>query len=113
MKLIDIDKLPAQKIENRNGLFQKDIVDGKSTDATHFTFHLSHMDKGGSGKLHSHPHSEHLLMVVAGELEVRNGGEAHRVTPGKAILVMPGEEHEIVNQNDGPSTYYVVYAPPR
>ena len=74
---------------------------------------LSIMEKGGYGQLHSHPHSEHLLLVVKGELIVRNSKESHRLPVDSAILIYPGEEHEIINSFDGTSEYWVVYSPPR
>jgi len=112
MKLIDIRSIPAKKVENRQGLFQKDIV-GTPEGAKNFTFHLSIMEKGGHGQLHSHPHSEHLLLVTKGELIVRNSKESHRLPVDSAILIYPGEEHEIINSFDGTSEYWVVYSPPR
>ncbi len=112
MKLIDVKALHAKKVENRQGLFQKDIV-GAPEGAKAFTFHLSIMEKGGHGQLHTHPHSEHLLVVRQGELIVRNSKESHRVPVDSAILIYPGEEHEIINSYDGTSEYWVIYSPPR
>lgn len=112
MQTIDIAGLQAKKVADRQGLFQKDIVDS-GTGATHFTFHLSIMEQGGYGALHSHPHSEHLLVLLDGEIEVRNRSESHRLTPGKALMILPQEEHEVINTHPGTSRYYVVYSPPR
>ena len=112
MRSIDVQALEAKKVPDRQGLFQKDIVDD-SLGAKHFTFHLSVMEKGGYGALHSHPHSEHLLLVVEGRIEVRNASESHVLDPGKALLISPGEAHEVVNTHPGTSSYYVVYSPPR
>ncbi|MCL6610219.1 MAG: cupin domain-containing protein [Peptococcaceae bacterium] len=93
-------------------MYQKDIVD-RGTGACHFTFHLSLMEEGGNGSLHSHPHSEHLLMVLKGELKVRNPIEECNVPEGSAVLIYPGEEHEIINVFPGLTKYIVVYSPPR
>ena len=112
MKTVTIADIPSIKIQNREGLYQKDIFDEKD-GARHFTFHYSLMEKGGHGQLHSHPHSEHVLMVAEGSLVVRNDKESHALSPGMAILIMPTEEHEIINSLDGRTVYYVIYAPPR
>lgn len=112
MKTIKLADLELKKIENRKGLYQMDIVD-RQVGAESFSFHLSVMEEDGIGSLHSHPHSEHLLMVVKGELELRNDRETQRVPAGAAVLVFPGEDHEVVNVFSGASEYYVIYSPPR
>lgn len=112
MKTVKIDDIAAAKIENRQGLWQKDIFDVAS-GARHFSFHLSIMEKGGHGQLHDHPHSEHVLFVAEGSLEVRNSQESHALEPGMAVLILPGEKHEIINSFAGTTKYYVIYAPPR
>ena len=112
MKTVKIADIPAVKVKDREGLYHKDIFAEK--DGTkNLTFHHALMEKGGHGQLHSHPHSEHVLMVAEGSLEVRNDKESHALTPGMAILIMPTEEHEIINSFDGRTVYYVIYGPPR
>ena len=32
---------------------------------------------------------------------------------GTGILVYPGEAHEVINRNQGPTEYYVMYSPPK
>ena len=66
MKSLRVADLEAFKIENRHGLYQKDIFD-KKDGATQFSFHLSIMEKGGHGQLHLHPHSEHAILVIKGQ----------------------------------------------
>jgi mannose-6-phosphate isomerase-like protein (cupin superfamily) len=112
MKTVRIDDLPAAKIKDRQGLFQKDIFDAKD-GAKRFSFHLSIMEEGGHGSLHSHPHSEHVLLVVSGSLRVCNESESHELGEGMSILIMPGELHEIINTRKGVTQYYVIYAPQR
>ena len=74
MKAITPANLPLVKIENRNGLYHRNIID-KSVGANNFTFHYAKMEEGGFGSLHSHPDSEHFLLVISGELELRNDKE--------------------------------------
>jgi quercetin dioxygenase-like cupin family protein len=112
MKSLRVEDLEAFKIENRQGLFQKDIFD-KKDGATQFSFHLSIMEKGGYGQLHLHPHSEHVILVIKGSLILRNAKETHPLDVGMAILIMPNEEHEVINSFDGMTEYYVIYAPQR
>ncbi len=112
MKTITLADLPLNKIENRKGLYHKNIID-KDVGVSNFTFHYAKMEEGGFGKSHSHPESEHFLLVISGELELRNNQETHRAPAGSGILVYPGEIHEVVNVNQGPTEYYVIYSPPK
>lgn len=112
MKLIDIEAIPEKKIDDKKGLYHKIAVDGKG-EAKNFEVIFSRMEKGGIGFLHDHPHSDHILMVQQGELVIKNETEEHHVTPGKALVVLPGEKHEVHNVYDGDTHYFVVYAPPR
>ncbi|MGE5593087.1 MAG: cupin domain-containing protein [Betaproteobacteria bacterium] len=111
MKTVTLEKLPLVKIENRKGLYHRNIID-KSVGAKNFTLHFAKMEEGGFGVSHSHAVSEHFLLVVSGELEVRNEKETHRVPAGTGILIYPGEAHEVINVNHGPTEYFVVYSPP-
>lgn len=112
MKTVKLADLEAVKVQNRQGLFQKDIFD-KKDGAEKFSFHLSIMEEGGHGALHEHPHSEHVLLVLEGSLEVKNATESHALTEGMAILIMPCELHEIINTRKGVTQYLVIYAPQR
>ncbi|NLY90332.1 MAG: cupin domain-containing protein [Firmicutes bacterium] len=108
---ITLAEQPLIKIENRNGLYHRNIID-RSVGAENFTFHYAKMEEGGFGVSHSHPESEHFLLVISGELELRNDQESHRVPAGTGILIFPGEVHEVVNINQGPTEYFVIYSPP-
>ncbi|HCO48809.1 MAG TPA: hypothetical protein DIT55_05075 [Spirochaetaceae bacterium] len=112
MKTVKLADLEAVKVQNRQGLFQKDIFD-KKDGAEKLSFHLSIMEEGGHGALHEHPHSEHVLLVLEGSLEVKNATESHSLTEGMAILIMPCELHEIINTRKGVTQYLVIYAPQR
>ncbi len=70
--------------------------------------------EGGVGAWHSHDKQEHMQMVIEGSLRINTrSGEHFDLGPGEAILIHPGEEHEVVNTNKGTTKYMVVYAPPR
>ncbi len=74
----------------------------------------SKMDKGAVGKSHSHPGKEHVMIVYEGSLRINTpDGKHYDILPGNALLMKPGEEHEVVNTNDGETHYMVIYSPPR
>jgi len=111
MKLIDLNSVPNQKIEGRKDLFHRIIV-GPETGGRQFEFIISSMGPEGHGPLHSHPHSEHILVVTKGKLKLSNKEEEHIVNEQQGILLEPGEEHEVFNINGSITEYFVVYAPP-
>lgn len=112
MRKITLADVPLVKIENRKGLHHRNILD-ESVGVKNVTFHYALMEEGGHGQLHSHDVNEHFLLVISGELELRNEEESLRAPAGSGILVYPGEKHEVINRNAGSTEYYVIYSPPR
>ena len=79
-----------------------------------FEIIYSETKKGNVGSMHSHPHSEHMQYVLEGELTIITPDkEEYEVPAGSAILIRPGEQHEVYNTYDGTTKYLVVYADPR
>jgi quercetin dioxygenase-like cupin family protein len=112
MKFIDINEIGAEVIADRKGVNHRVVMDGKTTNKN-FEFIFSTMDKGGHGKLHNHPHSEHVLMVQKGQLTLSNETEKHVLDAGQGVFVDVGEYHQVDNTFDGETDYLVVYSPPR
>ncbi len=79
-----------------------------------FEIMYSETIKGNVGHMHSHPHSEHMQLVLEGSLRILGkDGTTYEVPAGSAILIHPGEAHEVYNTYDGTTRYLVVYADPR
>ena len=79
-----------------------------------FEIIYSETKKGNVGSMHSHPHSEHMQYVFEGSLKIVTPDKReYNVPAGSAILIPPGEEHEVYNTYDGTTKYLVVYAAPR
>jgi quercetin dioxygenase-like cupin family protein len=49
--------------------------------------------KGTGAKPHHHP-SEQIIMVLAGRLRMRVGGETRDIGPGEVALILGNQEHE-------------------
>ena len=80
---------------------------------TKFEIICSTTEKGGVGDWHKHD-EEHMQMVFEGSLRINSrDGKSYDLGPEEALLIRPGEEHEVVNTHDGQTKYFVVYAPPR
>lgn len=66
---------------------------GKFIHSGQMTFALWRIDKGAVLPLHTHLH-EQVVHVYSGELEIVIEGVAHRVTPGKVLVIPPNAHHE-------------------
>ncbi len=52
-------------------------------------------DPGKTVQRHSHPHSEQVMVIVEGEVEVTIGDETQTMRPGDACVMNRGVEHEL------------------
>lgn len=90
------------------------VVANKESGFNNFEILYSHLPKDGIGRMHSHPHSEKLQLVLSGSLQIVSAtDEKYDVPAGSGILFAPGEEHEVINTYDGVTEYIVVYSPGR
>ncbi|OGP87794.1 MAG: hypothetical protein A2156_01215 [Deltaproteobacteria bacterium RBG_16_48_10] len=66
------------------------------------------METPGRTDLHSHENTEHLFIVIKGELGIKaNEGEVY-VKPGEAVVISPGELHGNFNASKEETEYIVV-----
>jgi len=57
--------------------------------------------RGNPGRSESHPF-EHEVFVLCGEGIVKSDTEEHRVSRGDAILILPNEPHQFINEAEEP-----------
>ena len=69
---------------------------------------LVHVTPIGFTDPHLHEDSEHLFVVLKGELGVKSAEGEIRVKPGEAVFVYPGEVHGIFNAGGGEIEYIAV-----
>ena len=67
---------------------------------------------GASTKLHRHPRTEELYVLVDGSGEIEVDGETRAVTAGDAILIRPGARHRIRAGTEGSLRFLCCCAPP-
>jgi quercetin dioxygenase-like cupin family protein len=61
----------------------------------------------------THPFSDHVLYMLEGELEARQGGKTvSRIGKGDSLHIPAGESHQIVNPSSKPATFVAVTVPP-
>jgi len=71
------------------------LIGPETVGAKNFEVVLGKLDVGGAAHPHSHPGLEHGYYLLKGKCIIDVGGEKQEVTPGMAVFVPPGTEHEI------------------
>jgi len=67
----------------------------------------------GSSVRHRHLHSEETYYVLSGRGRIEIDDQSIRVAPGDACLILPGEHHRIVNEEEVVDLVFLaVSAPP-
>ncbi len=75
------------------------VLIGQEEGAPNFVMRYFTVEPGGQTPYHSHPW-EHEVFVLSGHGEVRQGEETLPVSPGTAVYIPPGEEHQFLNRGD-------------
>jgi len=66
-----------------------------------FALRLFEVQPGASTPYHTHPY-EHEIYVLSGRAQLRGETQEYPLDPGDTALVLPGEQHQLVNA--GPDT---------
>lgn len=61
---------------------------------------------------HLHRHSEETYFLLKGRARMVIDGHEFWLSPGEACLIMPGEVHQVFNDQDDTLEFLVVCAPP-
>lgn len=77
------------------------VVIGEEEGAPNFIMRHFSVEPGGQSPYHSHPW-EHEVFVLKGEGKVIQGDKTFRISPGYVVYIPPGEEHQFVNDGNGP-----------
>ncbi len=84
-----------------------------STGSQQLDFHVNVLEPGtGPGPYHYHSNAENLYFVLEGRAKVTVEGREMVAGPGEAVLILPGERHDVENVGDGELRVIEVKAPP-
>jgi mannose-6-phosphate isomerase-like protein (cupin superfamily) len=112
MRLIDPGKNPIIPTPDHTGVTSQEIA-GAVLGARSCEVKLGVYEPGGRSIVHSHPHSEHVLYILEGQLTVVDGEKREATAfPGQALYVPAGELHMAENRGQGRTRYIAVTAPP-
>jgi quercetin dioxygenase-like cupin family protein len=74
------------------------VVAGVDEKAPNFVMRLFEIEPGSATTLHTHAW-EHEFFVVEGKGAVKSGGKEFPIQAGDAAMVLPNEEHSIMNNH--------------
>jgi len=80
------------------------LMVGKQDGANNFCMRVFEMGREGYTPKHIHDW-EHEVFVHAGAGQVFIQGQWHDLSPGSAVFVPPGEEHQFRNTSDSPFVF--------
>lgn len=86
---------PFQTWDGRSSLSLFPKVSLQSLGGEHILFCQVRYDAGAHVPRHAHEHTEQLMWVLDGELEMTVGDESRRLGAGDCVVINPGVEHEL------------------
>lgn len=113
MKVVKFDQLefiPASHEDPKDPgvlkkiLFKKDeLMEGRVQ-----MINWAHLIPGKSFRKHYHEEMEEIFIIVSGKAEIKVNEKKFTLSKGDAILMTPGERHEMFNIGVEPVDYVVV-----
>jgi quercetin dioxygenase-like cupin family protein len=102
MHKINIDEIPESGINRsyREGVAIRYLI-VEEFGAPHFEMRYFELEKGTSTSRESHE-PEHEIFIVRGRGKLFLEGEEHPLRPGDAVLIEPNEEHQLIQEGEGP-----------
>jgi mannose-6-phosphate isomerase-like protein (cupin superfamily) len=111
MRIIDIDQLPKVVLPKHYGHFSQEIR-GPNTGNPGISVLFCGMKADGGADMHTHDKQEHIFYVLEGEVQVNDGTRTHVVSAGQAMVIEPGDPHEVTGTRKGIDARYVVITIP-
>jgi len=93
-KVNDIPAVPVTADEARKVRVR--VVFGPKDGAPTFAMRLFEVEPGGCTPHHAHPF-EHEIMILEGNLTVAGAADELPLGPGDALMLLPGETHQLRN----------------
>jgi mannose-6-phosphate isomerase-like protein (cupin superfamily) len=100
--------------ENRrgNGQVSRLLLAPGQFGSRHLAVTWVEADPGSQQRLHSHPDSEQVYVIISGRGQMLVAGEKKEVRSGTLVFIPPGAEHAIYNPGPDQLVYASAAAPP-
>ena len=97
------------KIEKTDSGEKRQLIDGETTHLENFEIHTTTLEPGKAPHgSQVHADSEEIVFVKNGQLEFTINNDKKVMGPGSVALIMPDDEHGIVNTGNLQATYYII-----
>lgn len=111
MKIIDVESVPKVVLPKHYGHYSQELR-GPNTGNPDLSVLFCGMKADGGAEMHTHDKCEHIFYVVEGEVQVNDGDQLRVVSEGQAMVIEPGDAHEVTGTRRGVDAKYVVITIP-
>lgn len=97
------------KVEKTNSGEKRQLIDGETTHLENFEIHTTMLEPGKAPHgSQIHADYEEIVFVKEGQLEITLNKEKKMLGQGSVALILPGDEHGILNVGETQATYYII-----
>lgn len=97
------------KIEKNSSGEKRQLIDGETTHLENFEIHTTLLEPGKAPHgSQVHTDSEEIVFVKEGQVKITINDDSKILAPGSIALIMPGDEHGIINTSELRATYYII-----
>jgi (S)-ureidoglycine aminohydrolase len=97
------------KIEKTSSGEKRQLIDGETTHLENFAIHTTMLEPGKAPHgSQIHTDYEEIVFVKEGRIEMMINETKKVLGPGSVALILPGDEHGIVNTSESQATYYII-----
>jgi len=110
MKLIDIGTLSPVSMQAHNQAFSRRVW-GPENGSKNMAIGYNFLFAQGWAEEHSHE-SEHVFIILEGSCDFKVNNILYNLNTGQALVIEPGEPHQILGNGREDCTYLTVTSPP-
>ena len=97
------------KVEKTSSGEKRQMIDGETTHLENFEIHTTMLEPGKAPHgSQVHADSEEIVFVKEGRVKITINDKSEILGPGSIALIMPGDEHGILNTSESRATYYII-----
>jgi len=97
------------KIEKTKSGEKRQLIDGETTHLENFEIHTTMLEPGKAPHgSQVHTDYEEIVFVKEGRIEMMLNDNKKLLGPGSVALILPGDEHGIINTSESQATYYII-----
>ena len=97
------------KIEKNSSGEKRQLIDGETAHLENFEIHTTMLEPGKAPHgSQVHTDSEEIVFVKEGQVKITINDDSKILVPGSIALIMPGDEHGIINTSESRATYYII-----